>query len=568
MTPARRLRASIIHAFRVGLVVALMLAIPSPAAKIPAGDNQLPPPIRLVQNWLPTAAEVRPGQAGRWKVIDSEGGQVGEVARTLPDAQDIVGYRGPTEALVVLNDQLVIVGVELLQSTDTREHVDAVASQGEFFAQFEGWDWRKPPTGENLDGVTGATLTSLALAEGVLKRMGGETGSLVFPGDLRAEELRDWFPDAMSVRDEGSFRIVIGADGRRLGRVLRSGRFSDDVVGYQGPTELVLRIEQDDQVSAMRIRESYDNEPYIRYVREDKYSWSKLTGRTLSDLAELDPTEARIEGVSGATMTSLAVADTAIAAAKRVIAAEAEAAKSQRTAWADMKDFLAGVRWSSRDLATVAMLAVIVVLSRFKLFHHHRLRRLWLIVVVAVIGLWSGNLISMALIAGWSAEGIAWQLAPGLATIAVVAVVVPPLNKGNPYCNHLCPHGAVQQLVRPKSDSKRRWQPPQKWLRWLQWIPGVTLTAAYLCIIVWPAIDLSSWEPFHAYLFGIAGSTVMVLCASTLVAAAFVPMAYCRLGCPTGRLIDHLRRTAKSDRISLADGVAVGLLVFAIAMQA
>ena len=82
-----------------------------------------------------------------------------------------------------------------------------------------------------------------------------------------------------------------------------------------------------------------------------------------------------------------------------------------------------------------------------------------------------------------------------------------------------------------------------------------------------PTIDLSSWEPFHAYLFRIAGWGSIALCALTLGVAMFVPMGYCLFGCPTGRLIDHLRRTARSDRIDFADVVSVALLVFALAAK-
>jgi hypothetical protein len=47
----------------------------------------------------------------------------------------------------------------------------------------------------------------------------------------------------------------------------------------------------------------------------------------------------------------------------------------------------------------------------------------------------------------------------------------------------------------------------------------------------------------------------------------FVPMGYCQLGCPTGRLIDYLRRTARSDRIDFADVIAVTLLAFALGIK-
>ena len=76
-----------------------------------------------------------------------------------------------------------------------------------------------------------------------------------------------------------------------------------------------------------------------------------------------------------------------------------------------------------------------------------------------------------------------------------------------------------------------------------------------------PTIDLSSWEPFHAYLFRIATWGSFALALASLALAAVIPMGYCHLGCPTGRLLDYLRRSAVSDRIQTSDYVALGLLV-------
>ena len=549
------------------MVAALLWAIPSPASLTPSGDAQ-PPAIKRVKEVLPEARSLKANINGRWTIYDSTGEVIGEVARTLPQAQDVVGYRGPSESMVVMDQELRVLGVRLLQSADTHEHVDAVIGDHEFFRQFDGWSWNEPPIGDRVDAVSGATLTSLALAEGVLKRMkGGTIDSLVFANELTVADVSDWFSDASTLKKTGSFYVVKDAAGTTLGRVLRTGPFSDDIVGYQGPTELLMQIGEDGRVVEMRIRESFDNEPYVDYVRDDKYSWTRLADRTLPELAALDPAEERIEGVSGATMTSLAVADTAIESAKRVVAAEAEAAKPKPTMAIKVIGLVRPVRWTSRDLLTIATLVLAALLSQKKWFRLHGVRRAWLVWVIAVIGLWAGNLISMALVAGWSAEGVAWQLAPGLAMIAIAALMVPPLTKGNPYCNHLCPHGAVQQLIKPSTQSKRKWHPSPRISKWLGIIPGVTLVVAYLAIIFFPTIDLSSWEPFHAYLFRIAGWSAIGLCALTLAIAMFVPMGYCRLGCPTGRLIDYLRRTARSDRVEFADGVAAALLVTAMAMK-
>jgi polyferredoxin len=91
--------------------------------------------------------------------------------------------------------------------------------------------------------------------------------------------------------------------------------------------------------------------------------------------------------------------------------------------------------------------------------------------------------------------------------------------------------------------------------------------AAYVALILFPSIDLSSWEPFHAYLFRIAGWGSLALAILTLAVSAVIPMGYCRLGCPTGKLLDYLRRSAVSNRIAVSDYVAVALLAFALLVR-
>ncbi len=562
LTKRRPRLAKLVHCLRFGLVAALLLSIPSPAAKS-ISDGSAAPPLETVVRAVPSAVQIDPQQDsnGLWPVRDAENKVVALAARTLPAAKQIVGYRGPTEAAIVLDNDLKILSVALLESSDTEEHVDAVIADESFRRQFEGWQWGGPDADAKIDAVSGATLTSLALAEGVLKRIGGDRPSLVFPDPLTVQEVEKWFPDAKSIRQEGAVSVLLDDQGRPLGRVIRSGVFADDVVGYQGPTELLFKVTPEDKIESVRLRRSYDNEPYVDYVRVEAGFWALFENQSLGQLAQLDPEEAGIEGVSGATMTSLAVADTIVASASQALAVQQQSATENSPKW------WAAVRWTPPDVATIAVLLAAGLLSRLRLFHQRAIRRIWLLVVWATIGLWAGNLVSLALVAGWSAEGVAWRLAPGLTAITAVTLLVPPLTKGNPYCNHLCPHGALQQWIKPTAKAKWRIHPSRFVTRWLSRLPGFTLVVAYIAVSVMPAIDLSSWEPFHAYLFRIAGRGSFVLAALTFAAALVVPMGYCRFGCPTGRLIDYLRRTATSDRIQSADYVAAGLLLMSIGLR-
>ncbi len=530
--------ARAVHTARVAMVIALLLAIPPPRGGIV--DSFAPPPIETVRKWV-SRPSVRIGDRdanGMWRLTDGSGASIGMVARTLPMAREVVGYRGPSEAIILLDDDLQIVSVGLLSSDDTKEHVAAVESSETFFDQFKGWKWGGLGSGVQIDGVSGATLTSLALAQGVIKRIGGRRLSLLFPTGITQSERDTWTSDANDT-----------------GRLIRSGPYSDALIGYQGPTELLMKVGPNDQVEKMAIRSSFDNEPYVDYVRTERGFWKRFTGRSLADLAKMDLAAEGIEGVSGATMTSMAIAETIVHAAGGI---ERERKESKD------KRLTSSVRWATADLATIAMTIVLAIISHSKAFRLAGLRKGWLVAVILVIGIWAGNLMSMALVAGWSAHAIAWRLAPGLASIAALAFIVPAISKANPYCNHLCPHGAIQQLIKPSPKSRHRIRLTRRIAAGSPKVPGAILVTSYLAILFYPSLDLASWEPFHAYLFRIASWTSIAFAIATLAVSALVPMAYCRIGCPTGRLIDYVRFNAAGGKIRIADVTVIALLAIAM----
>lgn len=575
--PRRRrpLRGATVHAARVGVVVALVSLIPTSASDrrpsgTPPGLDEVRAAVRRL-GWDVASIDDEQDTGGRWRLRDDDGQAIGYAATTLPEAADVVGYRGPTDALLILDPDESVVAVRLLSSGDTREHVEAVEADRAFLEQFVGWEWAIPAPPRRVDGVSGATLTSLAMAEGIVTRVTGasaSTGSLVFPDPITRDEVMQAFPNAESFSGD-PVADVFDLAGNRVGRLVRSGPFSDDRIGYQGPTELLIRLDETDRITSTRIRHSFDNEPYVDYVRQERSFWSRYNGVQPDGLSEMSPESIGIEGVSGATMTSLAVAETLASAGKEWDESTDDVPESwwskATSGFARMAGPFAEIRWTAAEVATLAMVVAVLIPGRRR-WLRHRFRTVWLGLVFAVIGLWTGNLVSMALVAGWSVEGIAWRLAPGLAAVAVLAVVAPPLSSGNPYCNHLCPHGAAQQGLRPKPGSRRHRRLPPRLASWLAMVPGVTLVIAYLTLLMVPRVDLSSWEPFHAYLFRFAGWGSIALAIGTLGVSAVVPMGYCRFGCPTGSLLEYLRRNARSDRFTVGDGVAVALLGIALAI--
>ncbi len=534
------------HSVRIAMVVALGWLLPRPHQP-PTHPATSPPPLAVVQSRFPQAnALVAAGQS--WEILDTADRSIGSVMRTRPAADRFSGYRGPTEALLWLDDQ-TIEAVTILESHDTPEHVAAVATSQRFLDQFVGRKLNQTFSSA-IDGVSGATLTAMAMAGGIVESIQSiDNGS--------AE------PTSLLFKDHPVLKRLENNDPAEARYELSTGAFADDVVGYQGPTEVILQVDDRGEVTGGRLGKSYDNEPYVTYVAEDRYFWDVWIGRNLSDLD--DESVARVEGVSGATMTSLAVVDSLVKTAGVIENLGGIEAADQAFHPPPLKPsgWLDSVRIGAKDGLTIAALAGVLLIPK-PWWRRRWIRRSWLVIMFSGLGLYCGHLISLALLFGWAAEPVTWSLAIGLMMLLLVAIVSPASTGTNAYCNHLCPHGAIQQLVRPKPGSRLHAHPPKRLSRWVSYVPGLTLTIAYLTILFSPTTDLSRWEPFYGYLWQYAPAVSIGFAVGTIWLASRVPMAYCRWGCPTGSLLGYLRRSAASPRWGNGDWVAVSLLAIAI----
>jgi NosR/NirI family nitrous oxide reductase transcriptional regulator len=79
-------------------------------------------------------------------------------------------------------------------------------------------------------------------------------------------------------------------------------------------------------------------------------------------------------------------------------------------------------------------------------------------------------------------------------------------------------------------------------------------------------LDLAHLEPFDAYSLRAAGVATIAIAIAGLVAAPFIPMAYCHYGCPTGALLNFIRSHGPEDRFGRRDFAALLLVVLAAAL--
>ena len=552
----QRLKAFWVHLVRVLLLAAILGVIHFAHARSSARQQAgtlAELPLGHLQGLFPNAERLGEAEShGGRAVLDAAGESLGFVIQTAPASDRYLGFSGPTNCLIGFGKDETVVGVAILSSRDTRDHVELIVRERAFLRSWEGLSWEGAASRTDIDGVAGATLTSLAIMQGVQQRLGASARAVKFPKPLVLDDAKALFPDAERLEADGGLAAlwqVFGGQGEPLGSILRTSPAADEVIGYQGPTETRIGIRPDGEIVGIAVGASFDNEPYVTYVRKDDYFRELFRKYDLPGLAELDLKAAGIEGVSGATMTSLAVARGLIEAAQEHEAAirrqEQQRASRVATTW--------------RTVGTIAIIAFGVILGSTSLRKRAWLRVSFQVLLIAYLGLTAGDLLSLAMFVGWSESGIPWQNAPGLVALALAALALPIARGDNLYCAHLCPHGAAQQLL------PRRWKLRHSWPGWV----GKTLRLIRPALLAWVLVvavcrwpfSLVDIEAFDAYSWRAAAWPTIAIAVGGLVASLFVPMAYCRYGCPTGALLNYLRRHGRSDRLSRADFFAAACLV-------
>jgi len=378
---------------------------------------------------------------------------------------------------------------------------------------------------------------------------------------IRIEEARAFFPAADRLTVDPSERMglwVLDRHGEQIGYVLRTSPMSDKIIGYSGPTDTLVALTPDKQepkVVGIKVRYSSDTKQHVADVVADDGFMGTWNGKTWDEIAGTDPRAAGIEGVSGASLTSMCIAN----GIRHRFEQSNLAARASETAAHEPIHFRAG------DFALAAVIVVALLFSFTHLRSRTWLRRSFQVVLIGYVGFINGQILAQSLLAGWAATAIPWRAAPGLALLAATALIVPWATRRQVYCSHICPHGAAQELIGRLTHRwmKRPPKLPRGLDHGLRWLPPLLIALVLFVTMLHVPFDLAGIEPFDAYLVRNAGAATMAVAVAGLVAAAFVPMAYCRFGCPTGMVLSFVRSHGKADRFGRRD-LAAGVIVLGV----
>lgn len=542
-----------VRLFRAGLLVAFVLVLRFHNG----GGVPLQSELGLgdVLPLFPTAFSLRAGKDVT--AVESEDGAVlGYAVKTLPVSKAIIGYAGPSDVLIGLDEDGTVTTTTLLWSGDTKEHLEAIHKAPSFFEAFAGWHFGGENDPKAIDAVSGATLTSLAIIQSVSLRLGGDTPSLKFPEPVALRDVQRLFPGATTIderNDDDPYQAVRDEGGTVLGTVVRTAPHADAIMGYQGPSDALIGFSPEKTVVGITMGATFESQRYADYVREDDYFTERHAGKTVAELAEVVGSRAWGDGVSGATMTSGAVMEGVVRRAK-LLAAPPEPPKQTRQPFT----------FRLRDGATVAaiLFACVVAFTRFRANRY--LRFALHAYLVLILGLWVGDMVSLAVLGGWSTGAIPWRSAPGLVALVGLAFALPWATGKPVYCQQLCPHGAAQSLL-------FRWVPGRIRVRGrvhrvLGAVPFICVAVGLAVLLLDVPVSLSELEPFDAWIFGVGGLATLLIAVVGLAASAFIPQAYCKYGCPTGLILDYARTRRHEKSLNRRDLAATLLLIVAWVM--
>ena len=372
---------------------------------------------------------------------------------------------------------------------------------------------------------------------------------------IRISEVRAFLPDAhrlsLNTLNANGGLKVLNADKQLIGFVSRTMPHSREIKGYSGPSDVLMVFDAEEKLKGVDIRHSYDTPSHVQDVENDYHfmeQWNDMTRQGIAEMKQFKMSKFHI--VSGASRTSEAVVKSVTL--RSAVGSDVSVKQAK----------LITLRW--HDLALVVATALGLLLTFWKAPLLQK-RKVWIhVLMVIYIGIISADLLAQSLFQSWAIHGIPWRNLPGLTILTALAFLTPWATGKPTYCTHICPHGHAQRWIMKiiPARAKLRLGKDEKWSFAI--LPWFLLCTVVIISFLNLPIDLAGLEPFDAWsLKGVGLATVLVAVVGLLF-SLFVPMGYCRYGCPTGYLLNLVKREKQG--FHKGDWGLAALLVIALGL--
>lgn len=318
---------------------------------------------------------------------------------------------------------------------------------------------------------------------------------------IRQEEKQPEEMSAVRHADDGSL-------------VVSTKELAKDVKGFGGNVPLEIYVDDGRIVRIEALDNSETPEVFGKVKEQLLPQWE---GKSIDEALDME-----VDGVSGATLSSNAV----IESAKRGLAhIQGIAPEESRSEWSVLLD--------PKSICTLIVALAAAILPLF--IRSRRYRTLQLLLNIVVLGFWSASFISYSLLVSYLSNGVnLWtSLLPLI--LLVVAFIYPLFGKKSHYCNWVCPLGSLQEVIGKSVGYKLPvGAKTQKWLN--RFREGLW---AVLMLLMWTGVGFQwmDYELFAAFLFSQTSTAVLIAAIAFLLLSCVVMRPYCRFVCPTGFLL-------------------------------
>ncbi|WP_158027258.1 4Fe-4S binding protein [Labilibacter marinus] len=318
--------------------------------------------------------------------------------------------------------------------------------------------------------------------------------------------------------------ILVYADDNKLGWAYNTSPGSDSIVGYTTSVPLLLGFNTNNKVIGIRLLKNYESPDFVEKIVKSRFldSWDKIS---LNDLPQT-----HIDAFSGATLTSSAIIKTVQHSTGKL--SQQSVSLKRPTDILYILKVIAGY-----------LLILLALLQFFAPKKLRKVRTIYLVLVVAILGFWLGTFLSLFSFNNWIIYGIDLPSKLFVFTILVLSLTLPLITNKAFYCSHLCPFGASQDLL--GKIRKKRFNLSNNLKQFLATLREKVFACIMLLLFTGVAFDLTNIEPFSAFLFRSASIPIMVLAGTFLLLSIFIPRPWCNYVCPTGYLLETIRKPFK-----------------------
>ena len=369
--------------------------------------------------------------------------------------------------------------------------------------------------------------------------------------NISLEDVNKYYEEADSISLEDVNFYYVFNDGNIIGTVMNTSPYSDEIYGYNSVTPLNIYLDSCDKIVEVEMCENRESRGFVNKVINSGFldSWDGLTVE--------EAAKHHVDAVSGSTFSS-----TAMAQSLQTRMSLLSQQKARLYSW-DWNLFIRQV-----CVLIVTVLATICFfMPKPKKFKNSEswglgdlvtLRRISLLLSIAILGFWTNSLLSLSLFCNWLTNGVSLAIQLPILIIAILSIILPLVTKKAFYCQYLCPFGAAQEfagLIKAKDESLKAKDKGLKAkdeslksslikaniYKVFSVIRKVILLSLLIIFALGVGLDLSVVEPFPIFNYQSIGFGVAIFATVILILSIFIKKPWCNYLCPTGTLLESFR---------------------------